>query len=370
MDKILDNPLDCTACMACYRSCNYNALEQRKDNLGFIYPEIIVSECITCHKCQDKCPIYKDNLKPLLNSGNPRLYLGKHKNVDVLKQSTSGGLFTVLSDAILEQGGTVYGVVFDEELKVVHTRAETNEQRDKMRFSKYVQTDIKDMYSLIMKDLIKGKKVLFTGNPCQCAGIKTIFNKTRYYNNLYIIDIMCFGIPSPKLYEDYKSLLEQENNGQLKSIQFRSKKYPWLRVNSNKGMLYEINGIEKEDNRYYDVFTNFPLLIRECCYNCQFTSTQRVGDITLADYWGIETIDKSLYDSNGVSAILINNEKGQALFDYNQSDLSYEIRDMSEILANQERLHKPATRPSNKDELVNLYLESDLDTLFKHLKND
>lgn len=370
MESVYDNIIEnCDGCLACQNICPVNAISKEKGLLEFLYPMIDQDKCINCQACKIICPLIKKSNNPeLFNHETNTLYAVKHKDIEVLNNSTSGGVFSALSDFFINHDNVVYGVVFDNDFNVIHARATTRKQRDAMRFSKYVQTDLTDIYPLIKVDLDNNKKILFTGTPCQCAGIKHTFMKHKNYSNLFIVDLICHSIPSPQLWNDYKDLVEQENNGKLELIQFRSKVHPWLRNNSNKGFLYKINDTIHEDDRFYQVFTQNALLVRDSCYNCHFTNLNRVGDLTMADYWGIEDFDQSLYDPKGVSSVFINNDKGRLLFDLVQNRFHAVQRDISEQLATQGRLKFPTPKPENRDAFVKLYLKEGLAKAFESLK--
>jgi len=270
----------------------------------------------------------------------------------VLKRSTSGGAFTALSDAILKEGGAVYGADFDEHFNVVHKRGETAEQRDGMRFSKYVQSSLAGIYEQIQNDLEKGRIVLFTGTPCQCAGMKARFETSLFKDRLVLCDLICHSVPSAKIWADYKKLLEEENNGKLTAVQFRSKKHQWKRENSNKGFLFSINNEPnyREDNRFYDQFIKGNFIVRPSCYDCGFTDVKRASDITIADYWGIERFNEKLYDPLGVSLIMVNSEKGEALFQRAKGYLAFDKRPAEEALSQQKRLSSPGEIPEKRYE--------------------
>ncbi|WP_423363528.1 Coenzyme F420 hydrogenase/dehydrogenase, beta subunit C-terminal domain [Mycoplasma sp. P36-A1] len=373
MISVYDNiKEDCSGCLACKNICPVKAINVTKDNLEFNYPIIDQDKCIDCLLCKKVCPLVKDmhlsNIK-IYNDTTNELYACKSNSNDVLKQSTSGGMFTSLSDYFINTNNVVYGVIFDDNYNVIHARATTKQQRDKMRFSKYVQTDLDKIYPAIKEDLNNDKLVLFTGTPCQCAGIKSYFSIHPKYSNLYIVDVICHSIPSPKFFKDYKKLIEDEHSGKIQHLQFRSKKYPWLRTNSNKGFLYTINNKTYEDGRFFKIFTLAPYAVRDSCFNCQFTSLNRVSDITIADYWGIEDFDTSLYDPLGVSSLFVNNTKGLKLFNLINSTIQYNKRNIQEQLATQKRLSTCSIRPDDQTDFLNIYFNKGIKAAFNYLEN-
>ena len=339
---------DCCGCSACYSICGKQAITMKADEEGFLYPEIDQGRCVDCGRCTTVCPlIYEGNYK---NIDTPRFYVARHISQDVLLESTSGGAFTAISDEILRQKGVIYGADYDEKFRVIHQRAETAEQRDRMRISKYVQSDIEDTYSQIKTDLQKGRMVLFTGTPCQAAGLRGFIGNSPLMDKLYICDLICHSIPSPLIWEEYKQLLERENGGKLVSVQFRSKKYGWSRENSNKGFLFTTDKSSevKEDDRFYQLFFKVGTITRPSCSKCAFTDIHRVSDLTIADYFGIEKYSPEWFDPLGVSVILVNSPKGAALFDQCRQELHVEERPKEETLQEQKRLSEPSKFPEKR----------------------
>jgi len=338
------------------------------DDEGFLYPVVDSKICTSCKNCSLICPFQKEGSYKL--ELNPRFYMVRHKSAEVLKQSTSGGAFTAFSDSILEAGGVVYGVVFDENLRVIHARAETAKQRDKMRISKYVQSDLGDTYKQVKDDLNAGKTIFFTGTPCQTAGIRAMFMNNHNADKLILCDLICHSIPSPLVWEDYKTLLENEVGGKITHVQFRNKRYDWSRDNSNKGFTYQITGEEtlREDDRFYQLFILENCIARPSCHRCQFTDIKRASDLTIADYWGIEKFAPSLYDSRGVSVVLINTLKGQKLLDKSIHSIFFEERPSHECISQQKRLSEPGTEPSSRAEFWKVYRENGLIAALKFVR--
>lgn len=235
-----------------------------------------------------------------------RTYAVKYDNEAIVSESRSGGVFTAISDCFLENG-VVYGCVLDETFKAIHVRAETRSERDKMRGSKYVQSSMGESFKQIKEDLEKGKLVLFSGTSCQVAGLKKFLQKE--YLNLMCIDIVCHGVPSPKVWNKY---LEWQSKGKrIDKVNFRNKKkYGWR--DHIETVVVEETAIDSK------VWTNLFYggnILRPSCYECPYKSIYHPGDITIADYWGIEKIAPELDDNNGVSLVLINTEKGQEYFE-------------------------------------------------------
>ena len=213
---------ECYGCSACCVSCPVNAITMTVDEKGFRYPEINLEQCIHCNKCIKACQRVHSP-----NKNGEYLYVCamQHKSLDVLKLCSSGGAFVALSDYILSSGGVVVGAVFDPELKkVVHRIAHTVAERNKMCGSKYVQSDISDILLKTKEEVSTGKLVLFTGTPCQVSALKA-FLENKDYDNLYTIDVICHGVPSPKVFVSYIEYQEKKHSSSIKDYKFRSKKY-------------------------------------------------------------------------------------------------------------------------------------------------
>ncbi|WP_243638766.1 Coenzyme F420 hydrogenase/dehydrogenase, beta subunit C-terminal domain [Lucifera butyrica] len=219
-----------------------------------------------------------------------------------------------------------------------------------MRISKYVQSDMGDTYAQVKADLQEGRKVLFTGTPCQAAGLRGFMGSSPLTDRLYICDLICHSIPSPLIWEEYKRLLEREKGGKLVSVQFRSKRHGWSRANSNKGFLFTTDKTTEiqEDDRFYQLFFKVGAITRPSCSQCRFTDIHRVSDLTIADYFGIEKYSPEWFAPLGVSLILVNSPKGADFFDQCRQELLAEERPKEEALNEQKRLREPSQFPENR----------------------
>jgi len=349
MKSVFQERENCNGCTACEDVCPVSAIEMNRDKEGFLYPAIDEKTCVDCGLCAAICPVRHKGHYKLLDE--PRFFAAKHKNEDVLRKSASGGAFTALSDVVLDGGGVIYGADFDESFHVLHKRAEIPEQRNRMRFSKYVQSDLNGVYKQIESDLKKGIPVLFTGTPCQTAGMRARFRNPEKSKGLVLCDLICHSIPSPKIWEDYTRLLEAESNGTIAEIRFRSKRHAWSRENSNKGFSYRVKGSDdfKEDDRFYNLFLKKNYIVRPSCYACKFTDKMRTGDITIADYFGIEKFAPALYDPLGVSLIMVSSQKGRDLLNKAARYMHIEERPASEALSQQNRLSLPGEKPPARE---------------------
>lgn len=351
MEKIHETPADCTGCGACRFACPAGAITMQPDREGFLSPVIDAGLCMDCGGCLAICPVsHPGHYK---QEAEPEFYVARHQSADVLFHSTSGGAFTALSDRVLEQGGVIYGADFDENLQVCHRRAEDRAGRDRMRVSKYVQSRLDDTYEQIQKDLDAGKTVLFTGTPCQTAGLRAALGQRE---NLILCDLVCHGVPSPLLWEEYKRTLSQEQGAPVNWASFRTKANGWFR--GQYQIYYTVDGRDErlEDTRFFELYLRGRYLLRPSCYSCPFADTRRASDITIADYWGIEKYDESWCDRRGVSLILVSTDKGRALLN-GCSQLLFEQRPAAEALAEQGRLSGPVSSPPDREVFWKIFFE-------------
>lgn len=245
----------------------------------------------------------------MMNWNKPEVFAVQHKDEKVRASSRSGGIFTALSDYVLEQDGVVYGCVLTENFEAVHVRADSKHVRDRMRGSKYIQSRMNDTYKNVKYDLNVNRKVLFSGTSCQVAGLKCYLG--REYENLLCIDIVCHGVPSPKVWKAYLAWQEKKNRSKVKKVDFRNKKDFGWRDHVEKLCLE--NGKTVNSKVFTTLFYGHSIL-RPCCYECPYKSVTHPGDITIADYWGIEKAAPEFDDNKGVSLVLINNDKGKEVF--------------------------------------------------------
>lgn len=280
-----------------------------EDDKGFRYPQIDYSRCNKCGLCDRVCA-FNEHYKGYGN--HPSIYAVKNKDEAVRNTSSSGGMFTAISDKILEDGGIVYGAGYKDRLYVCHKRATTKEQRDEFKGSKYVQSDIGRSFIRAKQDLDNDLKVLFTGTPCQVSALRSFLQKD--YENLLTVDFVCHGTPSNKLWQDYLDVIEKDTRNKVVDADFRDKDKGWR---AQKTKLHfqdkQTTKIKGEQSFFYLFVYNFMLM--PSCHNCKYTNFNRVGDITVADFWGIEQIMPGFNDDTGISLVLVNSDKGAALLE-------------------------------------------------------
>ncbi|EKY29012.1 Coenzyme F420 hydrogenase/dehydrogenase, beta subunit C-terminal domain [Clostridium celatum] len=297
---------DCTGCYGCANVCPKNCINMIEDDEGFKYPKINNDICIKCNLCDKVCPILNNRNM----DNNPIALAAYNKDERIRKESSSGGVFTLIAESIIKSGGIVFGAKFNNEFEVVHDYTDNIYGIAQFRGAKYVQSNIGETYSLAKMFLEKGRKVLFSGTPCQIGGLKRYLQKE--HENLICVDLICHGVPSPISWRKYKQRFEKNNN--IKGINFRDKTYGWksysfkVEFEDSSDIL-----IKRNENSYMDGFIG-DIYLRPSCHNCKFKSINRESDITLADFWGIENVRRDMNDDKGISLILINSEKGKKNF--------------------------------------------------------
>ena len=304
--KTLDIVNLCTGCSVCANICPTKAITMCEDKDGFLKPVIDREKCINCGLCSNKCVALHQTYN---NNENPKCY-AVMANDKIREVSSSGGVFSVVADWILSKKGYVCGAVFTKDFHVEHVLISKSKDLDKMRGSKYYQSDLKDNYAKIKKLLDEDKYVLFTGMPCHVAGLYSYLGKK--YDNLFTIDILCHGITSRKVFEKYRK--DVLGNKKLVDLKFKAKK-PWgwhAGVNATFSDGSKYSKIIEEDLFYVAYIQG--LSKNNSCGTCKFNRLPRQGDITIGDFWRVQDFDKALNDNKGTSVVLINNEHGEFLF--------------------------------------------------------
>jgi coenzyme F420-reducing hydrogenase beta subunit len=314
------------------------------DEEGFWYPEVDKTKCVECDMCVKACPIIVKirNVKKNDTEKNLQLeqiyqkqkaYACYYINEEIRQYSSSGGLFTVLAELVINAGGVVFGASFDDAFNVVHSHVEIQDGLAKFRGSKYVQSRIVDTYVQAENFLSQGRPVLYTGTPCQIGGLKSYLR--REYENLLNIDIICHGVPSPMIWQRYLSFRENQEKDKIQAISFRNKKRGWSKYSLS--LLYasgkEYN--ESVDDDLYLVGFQKNLFLRPSCYACSFKTLKRESDITLADCWGVEDFAPEIDDGRGTSLVIINTDRGQAFFDRVQCKLKVKKVDFAQAISHQ-----------------------------------
>ena len=314
----------CCGCKACGNICPKKCIKFTEDIEGFSYPEVDEVLCINCHLCENVCPSLIQKTK---RERKPLSYCAKIKDKEILDKSSSGGLFSTFANKILQDKGVVYGVAMMEDLKSAHTiRVEHKKDLTLLRGSKYIQSDTENIYIQVRRDLINGKKVLFSGVPCQMNALKMFLNKE--YENLFCIEVVCHGTPSPALWKKYINYLENKYNAKVESVDFRNKKYKWKKFGIIENDKIVSQYLDQHTDPYMVMFLR-DYCLRPSCYDCNAKKMESYADVTLADFWGIENVIPEMSDDTGASLVLIQTEKGKNLLlsideKINLKEVSYE----------------------------------------------
>lgn len=360
----------CTGCEACVSVCPVHCIVMRPNKDGFYYPVINTDKCIECKKCIKTCPNNSE-----LQKNKSIFFMGWHKDEKILLNSSSGGAFTAIADLILEQGGIVFGAWFDDINHIVqHIGIEKSNELWKIRLSKYFQGRIYDCYTLAESELKTGRQVLFTGTGCQIAGLYKYLGKE--YGNLLTVDILCHGITSKKVIDAYIKSKENKYKRKIKTFRFRLKPSDsdWMQGEGTKMRLDFEDGTKKIEEKDVDTFFvgfNKYLFLRESCYDCKYCGTERIADVTLADFWGIDlsTISES-QRKNGVSLIVANSVKGETIAEKLERDMEIFPADSVRAIAANQAFRKPSTKNDKREEFLSKIDSFDFDKLVHKYNRD
>lgn len=341
----------CTGCRACEQVCPKKCINMVPDKNGFLYPQIDESKCVGCNLCAKLCP-NNSNFKN--DTKSQKCFAAYINSPEDLAHSSSGGVFTAIAKMVLNRGGMVFGCAFNTDCEAHHICIETLKNLNQLRGSKYVQSDTADTFLKTKKILEDGIPVLYTGTPCQIAGLKSFLKKD--YDNLLTADLICHGVPSAAIFSNYIKWLEKRISGKVINYRFRDKQYGW----GHTGSIIYLNDYTLKHKKiiaaldpYYSLFLK-GILYRDCCYECAYACRQRTGDFTLGDFWGAEKYYPELPVRNGLSILLVNTEKAARNLGCLSKDLSLMPIPFSRLAENNGQLESPA----EKSELRELFLSA------------
>lgn len=343
----------CCGCAACANACPKQCISMSKDAEGFLYPKADASQCVDCGICERVCPF---NQKEPLRSHEPLCYAAMAKDEDIREKSSSGGVFSLIAKGFYASGGIVYGVAMDDDMKSCSMiRTSSADGLQKLRGSKYIQADVHDIYKAVKDDLEAGRQVLFSGVPCQIGALKLFLNKE--YDNLYCVEVVCHGTPSPLLWKKYIDYLEKKYNGSVQSVGFRSKKTGWKKFSvAIDGNNFHQSKTLSEDPFLVMFLRNYCL--RPSCYDCQAKKLASAADLTLADYWGIWITAPEMYDDKGTSLVMLQSDKGAELFERIKEFADHKETPFKEAVLYNAAYSKSCERPKQRDRFFD-----DLNTL-------
>ncbi len=356
----------CYGCSACKQVCTHHAIQMIPNEEGFLYPIIDNDKCVDCGLCTKVCPTQTSNISPLFNTTPKTVYAAWQKQLYDRLESTSGGAFYALASEFIDRGGVVYGVTYDSNLLAKHLRIDKRDELKNARGSKYMQSDINVTYQQAKEDLKEGRSVLFSGTPCQIAGLKLFLR--REYSNLFTVDLVCHGVPSPALFKDHVAWIEKKYKKKLTDFKFRGKKKSGWR--SYVKYFFEgntaISFFSGED--YYSHAFHQGYFNRSSCFECEFSKSQRIGDITLSDFWNGEKYSRILKRQRkyGFNLIMCNTVNGQQLMESVSKDLELLEMPVQVAIDGDVRLRHAEQRPPFRDSSYKMWKDRGYDYMVKH----
>ena len=352
---------NCCGCGSCVQKCPKQCISTHEDEEGFLYPHVDLDRCVDCHLCEKVCPC--------LNQEEPReplaCYAAKNQDEDIRRRSSSGGVFTAMAEKVIAEGGVVFGARFDDNWQVVaHACAETMDELVAFRGSKYVQSQVGNTFKQAEALLKEGRKVLFSGTPCQISGLKHFLLKD--FDNLLTVEVVCHGVPSPKIWREYLGALQFSNIG---SISHKDKSTGW------RGYSFTIKDIEGKtlfterasNNKYLMAFVG-NLILRPSCFSCPAKIGKSRADITLADYWGIERLVPQMDDNKGTSFVCGNTEKGKAFI--GQLSLQMRLADYYKSIPYNSCIVTSTKEPAERRQFWNEYRQQGITALLSLKKKE
>ncbi len=347
MIKILTKE-QCTGCTACAAACPKSCIVMRRDDEGFLYPYVDETQCIQCNVCEEICPV--SSSAPVAKATAVTAYAAVNKNETVRMNSSSGGVFTLIAEYVLDKGGIVFGAALDDELQIEHIGVENKTELQRLQGSKYVQSRIGNTYRRAKEQLKAGRLVLYTGTPCQISGLQAYLRKD--YDNLICQDMICHGVPSPAVWERYVAHRQEAASSKAEKVLFRQKRSGWK--------TYSVQFDFADNSKYAQPFIKDPymqcfladLCLRPSCYMCHFKGKHRPSDFTLADFWGIENVLPVMDDDKGTSLVFVHTEKAAAVFEEISNNLIVKQVDSDAAIANNPSMLRSSARPANRERFM------------------
>lgn len=352
------DPSLCCGCGACVSICTHNALSFHINDEGYKEPVLNEKACVNCNLCDKVCPIMNADK---VQKAPQLVYAAINKKQEILKSSSSGGVFSVIAEYVLENEGVVYGAAFDKSMTLKHIRITQPVELNKLRGSKYLQSDTEGIFKMAKEDLRNGKMVYFTGVPCQVAGLKLFLRKD--YNNLFTTDIVCHGVPSQKIFDVFINHFREKRNVEITNYKFRDKRVNGWSCSSSSSC--KKNGSDRIFEVYFDKTLNAYMnaflsgsIDRESCYKCPFAKNERVGDITLADYWGVKKFHPEINCKLGVSLTIVNTDSGKEMFCKLKDYFSLVQSQLEWAASENPNLVHPTPRPKDRSNVFEYAFEN------------
>lgn len=356
---------ECTGCTACASICPKQCIKMVADEHGFVYPEIELSQCVNCMLCVKSCPIQTGGAAL---SSEASAYAAYTNHWELRKDSSSGGIFSELAIEILKKGGVVFGAAYDPQFQIKHVCVETIEGLSRLRGAKYAQSALDGVFAQVKEALQKQREVLFSGTPCQIAGLKAFLQKE--YESLTCVDFVCHGVPSPAVwsqYVQYRSALD--GDGKLPTaVNMRDKESGWSRYQYSNVFRYEGKrwSSRNQDNLFMRLFVG-DYINRLSCEHCKAKGYHRVSDITLGDFWGIWEVRPEMDDDKGTSLVILHSDKGRALFDAIHDRIRYQSVSLEEASLRNPSLLESSRAKEEREAFLTKALAGAFDELEKHL---
>ena len=320
----ITNKKKCSGCEACSNICPKQCISMKEDIEGFLYPEVNTDKCIECHLCEKVCPIKNE----VNYNTEDEIYACYAKKYSEQLTSSSGGFFSVLARYILSMNGIVYGASFDDDFNVKHSYINDVNELELLKGTKYVQSRMGYIFKDVKKNLDEDRLVLFSGTSCQVAGLK--FFLRQDYKNLYTVDLICHGVPSPKIWREY--LNEISKGRSIEYINFRNK------MNGSSELCFEIKYSDGQmmqekylKNNYINGFIK-NMYLRPSCFECHFKESNRYSDFTIGDFWGVDEFHRKFSNGHGTSVVVVHNKKGREIFQSIKTDINYVKSDLDSMV--------------------------------------
>lgn len=339
----------CCGCTACFNVCPKRAISMRPDEEGFLYPLVDEEKCVKCDLCNRICPI----MHPKTKEENTQGYVIRNKNADILFESTSGGAFTAFAEYVLHRQGVVYGAGYDRDMRVICKRATESEQLSEMRGSKFVQSTLGNIFQEVQADLHKGLLVLYTGTPCQIAGLLSYLGEKP--DNLLCMDFVCRGVPSPELWRNYVAYMQKRYGSRMVGARFKHKTYGYhtstMKVDFENGKTYFGSG---RIDPYMKAFVR-EMSSRPSCADCSFKGAARPSDITMFDCYEYSRVTGKDDDDQGWSSLLVHSDLGRSFFEEIKDSLQWSKADVGILIGNNGVMVKSSAKPhARRDEFYHL----------------
>ena len=341
----------CTGCGACVQKCPKRCISLGTKELGHVFPIIDKKNCIDCNLCEKVCPINQPIQKPEKQG----FFAIVSRDIDVLMHSTSGGFFTVAAKYVLNKGGLVYGCSFENHFRARHIRIDDENELWKLRGSKYIQSDTNNTFHEAEKDLKSGRYVLFTGTPCQIAGLYAFLG--RPYENLLTVDIVCHGVGSQAFFDKYMNDFEN-HYGSVKELHFRDKEQAGWSCGGSFSVMKKGKTVRQsyyDYNNYYYYYFLHGDIYRQSCYSCKYANTNRPGDFTMGDFWGVEKYDLPISSSKGCSLVIANTSRAQELLKVLENQIDIAAVTMEQAIKANGQLSHPTAESPEREALIHQF---------------